>query len=250
MENETINWIPADWHAPSRVHAGTTTRRGGLSTSPYDSFNIALHVGDDHESVQRNREQLVNRLNLPSEPVWLKQVHGSAVTTGDNGTNTGADACITDKINVVCGVMTADCIPLLMCNDTGTKIAAIHVGWRGLCRGIVTNTVGQFDEHDVELMAWIGPHVCAQHYPVRDDMRTECIRSLGKTAESAFTDAGDGGWHADIEKLARIELERLGVVKIYTYKGCTYAEDETFYSYRRDHTTGRMASLIWIRGEG
>lgn len=250
MEDETSNWIPADWPAPTRVRAGTTNRRGGFSNKPFDSFNLSLHVGDDSGSVQYNREQLIHRLNLPSEPVWLKQVHGGAVITGDNGINTDADAIITDKINVICGVMTADCIPLLMCNDIGTKVAAIHAGWRGLCRGIISNTIERFGEQGHELMAWIGPHICPKHYPVRDDMRNECLRFISGTAETAFTDAGNGYWHADIEKLARVELGRLGVTNIYNYDGCTFCEEESFYSYRRDGNTGRMASLIWISDAG
>ena len=164
--------------------------------------------------------------------------------------NTCADASITDKVNVVCSVMTADCIPLLMCSKEGTRVAAIHAGWRGLCRGIVTNTVGLFGEPGGELLAWIGPHICPEHYPVREDMRNECLRSISRTADTAFTDAGNGYWHADIEKLARIELDRLGVTEVYSYNGCTCCEPETFYSYRRDGNTGRMASLIWISDEG
>lgn len=246
MVDETSSWIPANWPAPNRIRAGTTSRRGGVSGKPFDSFNLALHVGDDSDSVRHNREQLIRLLNLPSEPAWLKQVHSGVVTTGNGGMNTGADARVTDKINIVCGVMTADCIPLLMCNRSGTKIAAIHAGWRGICRGIIPNTVDRLGEQGDGLLAWIGPHICPEHYPVRDDMRNECLRSISITAESAFTDVGNGYWHADIEKLAKIELERLGVMKIYNYEGCTFCEPETFYSYRRDGDTGRMASLIWI----
>jgi len=242
----TDNWIAANWPAPERITAGTTTRIGGFSEKPYDSFNLALHVGDDKDKVKQNREKLSRQLNLPAVPVWLNQVHGSRVIDGEHRDNTRADACFTPMSNIICAVMTADCIPLLMCNRSGTKVAAIHVGWRGLCRGIIANSVRIFDESHERLLAWFGPRICAHHYPVQDDMRNTCLQSLSMAAESAFSPAGKGKWFADIEELARTELKRLGVSAIFTSDRCTYCDADEFYSYRRDGETGRMASLIWI----
>lgn len=242
----TDNWIAANWPAPEHIMAGTTTRKGGFSEKPYDSFNLALHVGGDTDKVKRNREKLSRQLNLPARPVWLNQVHGCGVIDGERAVNTSADACFTDMSNIVCAVMTADCILLLMCNRSGTKVAAIHVGWRGLCRGIIANSVGKFNESHEVLLAWFGPRICAHHYQVQDDMRNTCLQSLSTAAESAFSPAGQGKWYADIEKLAKIELERLGILGIFTCDRCTYSEADVFYSYRRDGETGRMASLIWM----
>jgi hypothetical protein len=240
------NWIAADWPAPAWISAGTTTRNGGFSDKPYDSFNLALHVGDDAIKVKRNREKLYQRLNLPADPVWLNQVHGCKVADGEQVTDAGTDGCFTRTADIVCAVMTADCIPLLMCNESGTRVAAIHVGWRGLCRGIIANSVVKFNETRERLLAWLGPSICAHHYPVQDDMRNICLQSLSTAAVSAFSPAGNGRWFADIEKLAKTELERLGVSAIYVSGRCTYSEADEFYSYRRDGKTGRMASLIWI----
>ena len=243
------NWLPANWPAPARVRAGTTTRIGGVSNAPYDSFNLALHVGDDLDKVRRNREQLVKLLDLPADPVWLKQQHGGNVINGDQQSGAGADACITGMANIVCAVITADCIPLLMCNRSGTQVAAIHAGWRGLCAGIIANSIAEFNESHERLLAWIGPHICARHYPVQAAMRNACLQSLSTASASAFSHAGNEQWFADLEKLARIELEQLGVTAIFTSGRCSYSEADTFYSYRRNNETGRMASLIWITSE-
>ena len=240
------NWVAANWPAPECITAGTTTRTGGMSKKPFDSFNLALHVGDDTDNVKYNREKLSRLLSLPAVPVWLDQEHGSRVIDGRHGDNTRADACFTCMSNIICAVMTADCIPLLMCNRSGTKVAAIHVGWRGLCRGIIANSVDKFNEDHERLLAWFGPRICARHYPVQDDMRTICLQSLSTAVESAFSPAGKGQWFADMEALATIELKRLGVSAIFTSDQCTYCEADEFYSYRRDGKTGRMASLIWI----
>ena len=244
----TDNWIAANWPAPERIRAGTTTREGGVSTEPYDSFNLAAHVGDDLGHVDSNRSMLMRQLTLPTTPLWLKQEHGNSVIHAPGAATAGtcADACYTSVTGVVCVVLTADCIPLLMCNRAGTLVAALHAGWRGICRGIIGNCVAQLNEHPDQLLAWVGPCICAAHYPVREDMRNACLQALGTAAGIAFTPAPQGGWFADIEKLAIMELKRLGMSAIYSSSHCTYAESDRFYSYRRDGRTGRMASLIWI----
>ena len=203
-------------------------------------------MGDDVITVKRNREKLYRNLHLPADPVWLNQVHGCRVVAGEQVTDTGADGSFTHTPDVVCAIMTADCIPLLMCNEPGTRVAAIHVGWRGLCRGIIANSVIKFRENNDRLLAWLGPSICAHHYPVQDDMRNICLQSLGTATVSAFSPAGNGRWFADIEKLVKMELERLGVSAVFSSCRCTHSEADKFYSYRRDGKTGRMASLIWI----
>lgn len=240
------NWIAACWPAPDRVRAGTTTRNGGFSGKPYESFNLALHVGDDTHRVKANRDKLIRDLDLPSDPLWLTQVHGDSVIDASRGTGTAADACFTTATSIVCAVLTADCIPLLICNRSGTSVAAIHAGWRGLCRGIIANSIGKFSDNPDQLLAWLGPCISAAHYQVREDMRNTCIQTMGAEAASAFAPSGNGRWFADINTLAATELKRLGLTAIYNSNRCTYAEADVFYSYRRDGDTGRMASLIWM----
>ncbi len=167
-------WLPANWPAPAHIHAGTTTRMNGVSQEPYDSFNLATHVGDERSSVCRNRDRLQELLALPGEPLWLQQSHGARVTDMRTGQSAKADGAYTKTRHKVCAVLTADCIPLLLCNKTGTEIAALHIGWRGLIRGIISKALERFRSDPADLLAWLGPHIGQQHYAVGLDVVSAC----------------------------------------------------------------------------
>ena len=172
---ENRSWIEAQWDAPPWIRAGISTRHGGYSQPPYDSLNLAYHVGDKPETVTLNRRYLKDLLDLPGEPLWLNQVHGNRVIEAGSSDNLDADGSFTDKPELVCVIMAADCLPLLICDNSGTKIAAVHVGWRGYCAGIITMALEAFRPIFQELIVWIGPHIRQNNYEVGDDVYYSCI---------------------------------------------------------------------------
>jgi YfiH family protein len=232
------------WPAPAGVHAATTLRTGGVSAGPYASLNPALHVGDDPKAVVRNRQFICEKLALPSEPFWLEQIHGNKIVKA--ATETGlpqADASYTDAPGVVCAVLTADCLPLLLCSSDGQRIAAVHAGWRGLAAGIIGNAVAALGGKD--LLVWLGPAIGPERFEVGEDVRAAFVQQSPVFAEAFRPHREEGKWLADIYRLARIELNALGITSIYGGRFCTVAEPDRFFSYRRDTVTGRMATLIW-----
>ncbi len=239
-------WIVPGWPAPASIRAGSTTRHGGVSLPPYASLNLGDHVGDLPVAVAENRRRLCQQLQLPSEPVWLQQVHG--VTVVDAATvraEAEADASFTTHPNKVCVVMTADCLPLLCCDRQGTVVAAAHAGWRGLLNGVIEATVLRMGVATAELLVWLGPAIGPSAFEVGDEVRDAFI-AHDVAATAAFKPSPSGRWLADIYQLARQRLARMGALAVYGGDCCTYSEAERFYSYRRDGVTGRMASLIWI----
>ena len=245
MKRTDKNWIDADWPAPAHVHAGTTTRCGGISLPPFNDFNLAGHVGDEAQAVAENRLQLRNKLKLPAEPHWLQQQHGNRVVKLGMEQPGPADGAYTGMAGKVCAVLTADCIPLLLCNRDGTEIAALHIGWRGLCRRIIKHGLSMFSVAPYELSAWIGPHISRENYEVGADVVSACS-SVWPETRLAITPGRAGHWHLDLGQLVKTELLQLGVAEISACRQCTCADKEMFYSYRRDGVTGRMASLIWM----
>lgn len=238
------SFIVPDWPAPARVRALQTTRMGGLSRPPYDSLNFGLHVGDDAYTVTANRN-LLNTI-VPSEPIWLEQVHGRNVILAEAaGCAPQGDACITRSPNAVCAVMTADCLPVFLCDDAGTVAGLAHAGWRGLADGVIEATVVAMKTVPSSLMAWLGPAIGPQAFEVGAEVREALLRN-DPLGEFAFTPHADGKYLADIYQLARQRLLALGIQRIYGGEFCTYGEPERFFSYRRDGRTGRMASLIWL----
>ena len=237
-------WIPADWPAPAHVRAGVTTRLGGVSGGPYTSLNLATHVGDEPVAVAENRTRLRQTLQLPAEPVWLNQVHGTQVCL-DAAVGATADASISRQPGDVCVVLTADCLPVLLCNRAGTVVAAAHAGWRGLAAGVVAETLEHMGEAPENLLAWLGPAIGPQAFEVGDDVRSAFL-ALRPDYAQAFVAHDPGKWLMDIYAAARLQLAGFGVTQVFGGGLCTYADDSRFYSYRRQHHTGRMASLIWI----
>lgn len=243
-------FIAADWPAPTRVHACVTTRRGGCSSGPWRAFNLATHVGDAPTAVERNRQLLAAALELPSEPQWLDQVHGCTVTEArSDGIVRTADACWSATPGVVCTVLTADCLPVLLCDRAGSMVAAVHCGWRGLAAGMLAAAVQQFAAPRGELLAWLGPAIGPGAFEVGPEVRAAFLaRHDGAAVRAAFTPSHDGapGYHADLYALARAELFRLGVHAVHGGGWCTFEMSKSFFSYRRDGVCGRMANLIWI----
>lgn len=237
------NWLEPDWPAPANIHAATTLRYSGVSAVPYSSFNLAAHVGDDPALVQQNRQLLIQQLALPGAPVWLEQVHGNTVLAADQISGLApADASFTRQAQVVCAVLTADCLPVLFCTPDGTTIAAAHAGWRGLLAGILTQTLIAMQTQEV--LVWLGPAIGPQRFEVGAEVQAAFIHKNPAFA-AAFVQQDATHYLADIYQLARIELASAGVHHCYGGHFCTVTEHERFFSYRREQQTGRMATLIW-----
>lgn len=239
MNSESL-LIP-DWPAPGAVRALCTTRVGGASKAPYDKFNLAAHVGDAPEAVAKNRARLGILAQLPAEPCWLEQVHGDSVVRADRR-DACADASYSQHAGEVCAVLTADCLPVLLCRQDGGAVAAVHAGWRGLLSGVIEQTVQVAGEG--EWLAWLGPAIGPQAFEVGRDVYDAFVAEDAQ-ASAAFVPVRPGHYLADIYALARLRLARVGVEQVYGGQHCTYSDPQRFYSYRRDGVTGRMASLIW-----
>jgi YfiH family protein len=235
--------VPA-WPAPTNVRALQTLRTGGCSPAPWNSFNLGSHVGDSPALVAANRTMLRER--LPAEPLWLQQVHGIAAVNADFEANLQeADAAIGRLPGRVCAVMTADCLPVLLCDRAGTVVAAAHAGWRGLAAGVLEATIKKMDVPASELLAWLGPAIGPKCFEVGDEVRATFV-DKDPDAAIAFVATSPGKWLADIYTLARQRLHAAGANSISGGDFCTFTEAEHFFSYRRDGVTGRMASLIWL----
>jgi YfiH family protein len=238
------DWIVPDWPAPANVKALITTRAGGVSEGPFASLNLGMRTGDDPQAVAANRARL-NAL-LPQQPRWLRQVHGPRVVEADALTDAPeADAGIARRPGTVCAVLVADCIPVLLADRAGTRVAIAHVGWRGLAAGVIEDTVRAMAGDPRGLIAYLGPGIGPGAFEVGDDVRDAFLtRDAG--AAAAFKPHAAGKWLADLFLLARQRLRRAGVDAVHGGALCTYSDARRFFSYRRSRTTGRMAALIWL----
>lgn len=238
-------YITPDWPAPANVRAMQTIRSGGVSQAPYDTMNLGLHVGDDPLRVNHNRQSL--SALLPTEPVWLEQVHGTVVANADAAAcRVVADASIAHHRGSVCVVMTADCLPVLLCDEDGTVVAAAHAGWRGLCDGVIEATVQAMGIAPHKLLAWLGPAISQKHFEVGAEVRAAFIAHHAQAQEAFVAQDGSGKYLADLYLLAHQRLHALGITAIHGGNRCTHGESDCFFSYRRDGVTGRMASFIWL----
>jgi YfiH family protein len=242
-----LEFIQPQWPAPANVKALQTTRNGGVSKGAFASLNLGTHVDDDPIAVATNRQLLSPY--LPSEPVWLNQVHGVEVIDASlSGCLQNADAAFANKPNVVCVTMTADCLPILLCDTQGTVVAAAHAGWRGLCDGVIEATVAKMQVPASQIMVWLGPAIGPQAFEVGSDVKAQF---LAKNAQSELAFAAHGDkWLCNMYILAQQRLHGLGISQIYgagvNEKFCTYTDQARFFSFRRDKNTGRMASMIWL----
>jgi polyphenol oxidase len=238
--------IIPNWRAPKNVRALTTTRAEGVSSGAYASFNLGDHVGDDPAAVRANRATLRNTLNLPNEPLWLKQVHGTHIVNAATAqAGATADGAWTSERGVVLVIMTADCMPIFLSDRKGAAIALVHAGWRGLAAGVIEAGVQALRVPAGELIAHLGPGIGSDAYEVGADVRSVFLDTDPRT-DAAFRAGGQGKWFADMYQLARMRLHALGVRDISGGDRCTLRERREFYSYRRDGVTGRMASLLWL----
>jgi YfiH family protein len=251
ISDAPIAAIEPDWDAPSCVCALSTTRAGGVSDAPYRSLNLATHVGDDPRRVALNRARLAAALNLPSEPVWLEQVHGCDVANADEAGNRlghrRADAAAAHAADRICAVLTADCLPVLLCDADGAAVGAVHAGWRGLLGGVLEAAVAALRTPPERMLAWLGPAIGPRAFEVGPEVRAGFMAHSAQAA-GAFQPGRADRWLADLYLLARQRLAAAGVERVSGGGCCTFSDGARFFSYRRDGQTGRMASLIWLRG--
>ncbi len=238
------NCIVPDWPAPARVRALVTTRAGGASSGRYSSFNLGARVGDDTLAVRHNRALL--RELVPGEPVWMRQAHGTRVIDAARAArHEEADGAVARAPGAVCVVLTADCLPVLLCDREGGAVGIAHAGWRGLAGGVIESVVTAMDVAPRRLIAWLGPGIGRDAYEVGRDVHDAFVAS-DKDAAQAFAPSGAGKYKADLDALARRRLEKCGVGEVHGGAFCTHRDSERFFSHRRDGVTGRMASLIWL----
>lgn len=249
QKNE-LTFIEPDWPAPANVKAVVTTRCGQLSEGVFSGFNVATHVGDDVTQVEKNRRHLTDVLSLPSEPFWLTQEHTTKAIhwQGEKYDKPPvADASWVTKAKLVSCVMTADCLPLLVTNREGSMVSSIHAGWKGLLDGVVSDTILALPSAPQDLMVWVGPAISQPYFEVGDEVRQAFIQKHSEH-QHFFQNIAEkpGKFLANLPGLVDFELKMLGVGAIYHSGLCSYAQDDLFYSYRRDGQTGRMASMIWF----
>ena len=236
-----------DWTLPRGVRAAFTTRLGGASQAPWDSFNLATHVGDDPAHVAANRARLRGLLGLTAEPAWLNQVHGIGVCDLDAGSPAApvtADAAVSSRAGTACVIMVADCLPVLFTNGDGSRLAAAHAGWRGLASGVLEATVQRMAVPAQQIRGWLGPCISREHFEVGEEVREEFVGQDAGASEH-FVRNARGRWQADLAGLARRRLGKFGITDISGGGWCTFADRERFYSHRRDGRCGRLAALIW-----
>ena len=244
----SVSLISADWPAPDNVVGGTTQRGGGVSGDEFASLNLADHVGDDSALVAENRRRFQVEHSLPATPVWLRQSHGTQVALGNAKSSLPeADGIVTTEADVVCAVLTADCLPVLLTTPDGSVVAAAHAGWRGLSAGILEKTISAMSVAPGPILAWLGPVISQPAFEVGEEVRQQFVER-GEAARACFSENSRGRWQADLVGLATLRLRECGVTQVYGGNCCTHDDSTRFFSYRRDGRCGRMATFIFRRG--
>lgn len=244
------DFIVPEWPAPAGVRAAFTLRTGGVSRPPFDAFNVGARVGDDPHAVAANRAALRASLELPAEPAWLEQVHGTRVVDLDDEAPVESqpwgrgDAAVSRSPGRICAIQVADCMPVLFAARDGSRVGAAHAGWRGLAGGVLEATVRAMDTPPAELVAWMGPAIGQAHFEVGEEVRAAFL-AADSAAAAAFSANARGRWQCDLYALAGRRLAALGVTSVHGGGWCTYSDSGRFFSYRRDGRCGRMAALIW-----
>jgi YfiH family protein len=238
--------LTPEWAAPPAVRAAFTLRGGGVSAPPFDSLNLGAHVGDEPAAVAENRRRVREVLELPAEPAWLEQVHGTRVADLEtSGTLAPADAVLTRTRGQVCAVQVADCMPVVFAARDACAVAVAHAGWRGLAAGVLEATVAALGARPGGLLAWLGPAISQPHFEVGAEVREAFLKS-DPGGSGAFVRNARGRWQCDLVALARRRLDALGVTAVAGGSWCTYADPVRFFSFRRDGRCGRMAALVWL----
>jgi YfiH family protein len=242
----SVAWLTPDWPAPPGVRALSTWRGGGVSTGAYESLNLGSHVGDLGTAVAENRRRLAFDARLPAEPCWLQQVHGALVADLDTDASlVGKDASFTRKPSRICAILTADCLPVLIAAADGSLVGAAHAGWRGLAAGVLASTLKAMGADPASLIAWIGPGIGPGAYEVGPEVREAMLAAMPGAAQ-AFRANARSRFMADLPRIARAQLQELGLRRVHGGTACTYADKERYFSHRRDGRTGRQATLIWL----
>ena len=242
---EGVQILTPEWPAPANVRAAFTLRHHGVSKGPYDSLNVGARVGDEPAAIAENRRRLRAQLQLPQEPAWIDQVHGTEVLDLDStAPPAAADAAFTRRAGRVCVVQVADCLPVLITARDGSVVAAAHAGWRGLAAGVLEATVRRLAVEPGQAMVWLGPAIGQAHFEVGDEVR-QVFLARDAAAAAAFAANARGRWQCDLARLARGRLAALGVTAVFGGGWCTHADASRFFSFRRDGRCGRMAALIW-----
>lgn len=246
MTDHKDQWITPNWQVPAHIKAISTTRQGGFSQKPWDSLNLGAHVNDDPQRVEKNRQVLSQQLKLKQSPIWLNQIHQNRIIKYTQAhQNIEADGIISEKLNQVCAVMTADCLPVLISDQRGQQVAAVHAGWRGLANNILITAINAFHAPAKALVIWLGPCIGAQKFEVGEEVYHR-FKQQDPQYSRAFVANRPKHYLLNLHQLARMMLEKQGVQQIYQHHDCTYSNQHDFFSYRRDGECGRMASLIWI----
>ena len=250
LRASNLDWIVPDWPVPSNVRALTTTRNGGVSVGEYATLNLGRSRGDDPQACAENQRRL--ETFLPRKPIWLDQVHGVAVATFDRNTPATlrpvADAAVTCEPDVVCAILTADCLPVQFADRAGRAVGVAHAGWRGLAAGVLEATVIALRDLNVaadQLVAWLGPAIGPACFEVGEEVR-DAFCAADRDAAIYFTPHLPGKWHGDLHGLARQRLHRSGVTHVSGGGFCTFRETARFFSYRRERESGRMATAVWL----
>ncbi|NLD54026.1 MAG: peptidoglycan editing factor PgeF [Burkholderiaceae bacterium] len=278
MKRELDGLIVPRWGAPTQVGAACTRRSGGVSAGPWgdargsSGLNLGAACGDEPQSVATNRARLAEAIGMPIR--WLQQVHGAdvvkvgrhdaapagradaaglggdrvAVPAAQSFEAPRADAQFATESGVALAVLVADCLPVLLADRAGTIVGAAHAGWRGLAAGVLENTVARMraERPHAELVAWLGPCIGPAAFEVGAEVREAFVSPDPEAARHFVPALGDGKWLADLAALARHRLQRAGVAAIAASGACTVQDAQSFWSYRRDRTCGRMAALVWL----
>jgi YfiH family protein len=259
-----LKLIHPDWTIPANIRAFSTTRQGGSSLSPWASLNLATHVGDTPQCVDENRARLCQAADLPSSIQWLNQTHGTTVHAlrSYSPQPVTADAIWTDQPEQVCAVLTADCLPILMAREDGKCVSAIHAGWRGLAEGIIEKSLQAIGALSCpeQWHAWIGPAISVRAFEVGQDVYDifcqnhphlhpffhppqNCQRLNSPSSQCSNPSSK---WMADLPAIATELFRQKQITRVWHSNLCTWEDNDQFFSYRREGTTGRIASLIWI----
>jgi len=245
-----LTCITPDWIEPGAIAALSSTRLGGVSEHPYHGLNLGRHVSDDKTAVDENRRLFRKTWSLPSEPVWLNQVHGAdieVITNSDQQTSLdSADGAWTNVPGKVIGVLTADCLPVVIADRAGRELAVVHAGWRGLVAGVLGSALEKFSK-GLQLQAWFGPAIGPAAFEVGEEVRTAFVERSVSNASAFVSTENPGKYMADLYQLAERELKNAGDIRVFGGSHCTVTESALFHSYRRDGAaSGRMATVAWI----
>ena len=282
MTASPVGLIYPEWPVPAQIRAVSTTRQGGSSLAPWNSLNLGVNTQDLAANIVTNRSLLAAKLPAGLKIQWLKQVHGIGAVKADHSAFESAsyfaprsarysnsdfssdsslqfssenlpeaDICYSREKGLACAVLTADCLPILICNRQGNEIAAVHAGWRGLVKGVLPEALSKFSVAPKDLMVWIGPGISQGYFEVGREvahaMFDANLLTEPRLASLSRPNLKDKNKHyLDLPGVAKYQLADLGVAKVFGSSLCTYAHPDRFFSYRRDGETGRMASLIWI----